>query len=79
VIQNICFSEELWPFPKESTLFLGEGALLPKELRPFPKENSLLLGEVFFFTKEFFLFNGEFAWDWHLIFFSLGKLFPKGN
>jgi hypothetical protein len=54
VIQNICFSEELWPFPRESTLFLGEGVLLPKELGPFPKENSLLLGEIVFFHQGIF-------------------------
>jgi hypothetical protein len=44
-------------------------------LGPSPKKNLLLHGEVVFFTKELFLFQEELTWDWHLIFFHLGKLF----
>jgi hypothetical protein len=62
-----------------STLFPKEVALLLGELGPFPKENSLLFREVVFFTKELFLFHGELDWDWHLVFFCLGKLHSKGN
>jgi hypothetical protein len=56
------FSEELWPFPRESTMFFGEGALLPKELGPFPKENSLLLGDFFFSLKKFSYSMGKLLW-----------------
>jgi hypothetical protein len=60
-------------------LYPRENALFPKELGPSPEENSLLLKETTFFPNVFFLFHGKFAWDWHLIFFSLGKLLSKGN
>jgi hypothetical protein len=42
------FPWELRPFPKESTFFPVEGALLHKELGPFLQENLLLLKEVTF-------------------------------
>ncbi len=60
------FPWELRPFPKESTLFLKEGAFLHREFGPFLKENYMLLEEVVFFTRELFLFHGELVWVWHL-------------
>jgi hypothetical protein len=53
--------------------------MFPWETWALPPKNSLFLEEVIFFIKEFFLFHGELAWDQHLIYFSLKKLFPKGN
>jgi hypothetical protein len=73
------FLKELKPFLGGSTLFHREGAFLPEELVPFPKENSLLFEEAIFSHEEFFLFHGEFVWDWHIVFFPLRKLLPKGN
>jgi hypothetical protein len=72
------FPWELRPFPKESTLFLKEGAFLPRELGPFLKENYLLLEEVVFFTRELFLLHGELVWDWHL-YFLLGEVTSQGQ
>jgi hypothetical protein len=51
--------------------------LYPREFGPFYKENSLLLQKVIFFTMELFLLHGELAWEWHLVFFFLGRLLPK--
>jgi hypothetical protein len=67
-IWNICFLKELKFFPKETTLFLREGALLPRKLGPFFKKKLLL-------TRELLLFHGEFVWDWHLIFCCPGSYF----
>jgi hypothetical protein len=73
---------ELGPFLGESTLFLGEGALLPRELGPFPKENSLFVGEDFltfvFFMQVFFkvlhLFLREFFYSLRTSFYSIANL-----
>jgi hypothetical protein len=78
MIQNICFPREHKPFPKKIHYS-------PKEV-PFswgnlgPSQRKFIAPmEFVFFTMELFLFHGEFTWDWHLIFFSLGKLLPKDN
>ncbi len=78
-IFETCFFDKHMLFPKETTLFPKKGAFFPKELGPFPKENLLLLEKVVFFTRELFLFHGELAWDWHLVFFCSWKLLPKSN
>jgi hypothetical protein len=58
-------------FPREGALFLGE-------LRPFLMENSLFLKKKKFPLRTFLIPN-ELAWDYRLVFFSLGKFLVKGN
>jgi len=59
----MCYPGELGFFFGESTLFLGEGAPLPKELGRLLVENSLFPWGVFFFFEKLFSFHGGLAWD----------------
>jgi hypothetical protein len=53
-IQKICFLKELGLFHRESSLFLGKGALLLGELGPLPKERHYYLRKLFLFLVQFF-------------------------
>ncbi len=79
------FLKELRPFFKGSSLFPGEIGISLGNNHVLQGERTLFLRElwlfpkVVFFIRELFLFHWELAWDYHLIFFCLAKLLPKGN
>jgi hypothetical protein len=73
------FPWEIWVFPQGWYIVLKGRCLLPRELEPFLKENSLLFEKAVFFIIELFLFDGKLVWDWHIVFFRLGKLLLKSN
>jgi hypothetical protein len=89
-IRNICFPRELGHFLLKNSLFFKKVVLFPRELFLFLMKvvfwgTSFTPWGTFLLPRNFILLHGvhyslrQSAWDWHLIFFSPRKSFPKGN
>jgi len=71
------FPWELKPFPRETTLFLKEGAFLPMNLGPSLRKIICSFKKLYFSPRNFFYSMGNLFGIGIYISFAWGSYFPR--